>query len=432
MAKHLMKYGEQEFSVNLDEDCIACELESNTVSLPQRTAREHVDYALDHPIGSPRLEEIVKPGQTVCIVAPDATRLWQSPHVYIPAVVERLNACGVLDAHIHILTATGSHRSMTREEHMAIVSEDIYKRIPVVDHVCTDSKNMVKAGVTSHGTEVWFNRLAMESDHIVLTGGVVYHFLAGYGGGPKYMLPGIASYETIQRHHNLALNKGFGSGSNPAVRSANLTRDNVFHTDLEEAALLGRPSFLLNVVVDEQYNIIKAVAGDMVKAHREACALVDAIDGVPVAGRTPLVIASAGGAPKDINFYQTIKTLANALAVVEEGGTIILLSACTEGFGSKDTEHQIRDFASMEAREKDLRAHFSIGSYVGFLFAESAEKYHLILVCAMPEEAFAKTGIHVTRTLDEALALARRLNNGNGRLRATLLPHGANTLPKLA
>ena len=241
MAKHLMKYGEQEFSVNLDEDCIACELESNTVSLPQRTAREHVDYALDHPIGSPRLEEIVKPGQTVCIVAPDATRLWQSPHVYIPAVVERLNACGVPDAHIRILTATGSHRSMTREEHMAIVSEDIYKRIPVVDHVCTDSKNMVKAGVTSHGTEVWFNRLAMESDHIVLTGGVVYHFLAGYGGGPKYMLPGIASYETIQRHHNLALNKGFGSGSNPAVRSANLTRDNVFHTDLEEAALLGRP-----------------------------------------------------------------------------------------------------------------------------------------------------------------------------------------------
>jgi nickel-dependent lactate racemase len=432
MSRHLMQYGDQEFTVNLDEKDILCELEPNAVSLPRRTAREHVAYALAHPIGSPRLEEIVKPGQTVCIVAPDATRLWQSPHIYIPAVVERLNAAGVTDDHIRILTATGSHRAMSREEHMAIVSEEIYKRIQVVDHVCTDSKNMVKAGVTSHGTEVWFNRAAMESDHIVLTGGVVYHFLAGYGGGPKYMLPGIASYETIQQHHNLALNKGFGSGSNPAVRSANLGRDNIFHTDLEEAALLARPSFLLNVVVDDEHNIIKAVAGDMVKAHREACALVDAIDGVAVAQRAPLVIASAGGAPKDINFYQTIKTLANALAVAAEGGSIILLSACTEGFGSKDTEHQICDFETMEAREKDLRAHFSIGSYVGFLFAESAEKHNLIMVCAMPEAAFAKTSIHVTRTLDEALALARRLHKGDAPLRAALLPHGANTLPKLA
>jgi len=289
---------------------------------------------------------------------------------------------------------------------------------------------MVKAGVTSHGTEVWFNRLAMECDHIILTGGVVYHFLAGYGGGPKYLLPGIASYETIQRHHNLALNKGFGSGSNAAVRSANMENSNIFHTDLEEAALLAKPSFLLNVVVDDNYNIIKAVAGDMVQAHREACALVDAIDGVNVAERTPLVIASAGGAPKDINFYQTIKTLANALAVVSDGGTIIILSACTEGFGSPDTERQIRDFDTMEAREKDLRENFSIGSYVGFLFAESAEKHNLIMVCSMAAADFAKTKIHTVTTLDDALALAKKLNGGK-EMRATLLPHGANTLPKL-
>lgn len=108
--------------------------------------------------------------------------------------------------------------------------------------------------------------------------------------------------------------------------------------------------------------------------------LVDAIDGVNVAERTPLVIASAGGAPKDINFYQTIKTLANALAVVSEGGTIIILSACTEGFGSPDTERQIRDFDTMEAREKDLRENFSIGSYVGCSRnREKAQPHHGLL-----------------------------------------------------
>lgn len=340
MAQHYMKYGDREFSVELGSGLIAAELHSNTVALPAKSALEHINDALDNPIGSPRLEEMLKPGQTVCIVVPDSTRLWQSPNVFVPAVVARLSKCGIRDADIRILTATGTHRPMSREEHIAIVSEDIYNRIGVVDHKCRESADMVKAGVTSHGTGVWFNRIALESDHIILTGGVVYHFLAGYGGGPKYLLPGIASYETIQRHHNLALNKGFGSGSNAAVRSANMESSNIFHTDLEEAALLAKPSFLLNVVVDDNYNIIKAVAGDMVQAHREACALVDAIDGVNVAERTPLVIASAGGAPKDINFYQTIKTLANALAVVSEGGTIIILSACTEGFGSPDTERR--------------------------------------------------------------------------------------------
>jgi Uncharacterized conserved protein len=113
MVQHYMKYGDKEFSVGLDESFIAAELHSNVVSLPQKTALEHINEALDNPIGSPRLEEMVKPGQTVCIVVPDATRLWQSPNVYVPAVVARLNKCGIRDEDIRILTATGTHRSMS-------------------------------------------------------------------------------------------------------------------------------------------------------------------------------------------------------------------------------------------------------------------------------------------------------------------------------
>ena len=173
MAQHYMKYGDREFSVELGNGLIAAELHSNAVALPEKSALEHINEALDNPIGSPRLEEMLKPGQTVCIVVPDSTRLWQSPNVYVPAVVARLNKCGIRDADIRILTATGTHRPMTREEHIAIVSEDIYNRIQVIDHKCRDAADMVKAGVTSNGTEVWFNRFAMECDHIILTGGVV-------------------------------------------------------------------------------------------------------------------------------------------------------------------------------------------------------------------------------------------------------------------
>jgi Uncharacterized conserved protein len=112
MAQHYMKYGDKEFSVQLGNGLIAAELHSNMVALPRKSALEHINEALDNPIGSPRLEEMLKPGQTVCLVVPDSTRLWQSPSVYVPAVVARLNKCGIRDADIRILTATGTHRSM--------------------------------------------------------------------------------------------------------------------------------------------------------------------------------------------------------------------------------------------------------------------------------------------------------------------------------
>ena len=129
--------------------------------------------------------------------------------------------------------------------------------------------------------------------------------------------------------------------------------------------------------------------------------------------RIPLVISSAGGHPKDINLYQTSKTLSNALAAVTPGGTMFLLSQCREGFGDADCEAQICNYNSMEAREKALRADFSIGGFVGFLFAETAENYHLILVTDIPAEQFAHTKIQVAHTLDEALALAAQCNGGS-------------------
>ena len=189
------------------------------------------------------------------------------------------------------------------------------------------------------------------------------------------------------------------------------------------------PTFLVNVVVNDDQEIIAAFAGNWITAHRAACDLVDRMYGVPAREKTPLVIASAGGYPKDLNFYQTIKTLCNALEVVEKDGTIILVTRSQEGFGNADTERQIAGFSTMLEREKDLRENFSIGAFIGYLFAESAEKYHMIVVTGMDQAAFGSAKIHAVKNLDEALELSRRLNGGRD-LRATLMPHGANTLPK--
>lgn len=423
-----MKCGQQEFEVHLPPELIAAELEPNRVELPQRTPAEHIRWALDHPIDSAPLKELVKAGNKVCLVISDVTRRWQSPETYIPLLVEELESAGVRDEDILIISATGTHRRQTPEEHAGLVTQAVYDRITLVDHVCTDEENLTYVGTTTRGTPVWLDKRALECDKIILTGGVVYHFMAGFGGGRKSILPGIAGRETIMKNHNLALNPGLGAGSNPEVRSANMNASNPVHADMVEACSMVSPAFLVNVVVNDDQQIIAAFAGNWITAHRAACDLVDRMYGVPAREKTPLVIASAGGFPKDLNFYQTIKTLSNALEVVEEGGTIILVTQSQEGFGNADTQRQIAGFNTMLEREKDLRENFSIGAFIGYLFAESAEKYHMIVVTGMDQSDFGTANIHAVRTLDEALDLSRRLNGKD--LQATLMPHGANTLPK--
>lgn len=425
-----MHYGKTSFPVTLAPEEIAAELEPNAVELEQKTVPELVRDALAHPIDSKPLKELVKPGESVCIIISDVTRRWQSPETYIPIVVEELESAGIRDEDILILSATGTHRRQTPEEHMGLVTEAVYRRIRVEDHVCTDEDNLQMVGTTSYGTPVLLDKRALACDHIVLTGGVVYHFMAGFGGGRKSILPGIAGRETIMKNHNLALNPGLGNGSNPEVRSANMTDSNPVHADMMEACAMAKPSFLINVVVDDNQKIIGVFAGNWITAHRAACDLVDRMYGVPAKEQTELVIASAGGYPKDLNFYQTIKTLSNALVVAKEGGTIILVTKSDEGFGNDDTQRQIAGYETMLEREKDLRENFSIGAFIGYLFAEAGEKYNMIAVTDIPQADFGTAKIHVVSTLDEALELARQYHGGK-LPRATLMPHGANTLPKM-
>ena len=338
MSEHTLHYGDISWTMPVADKNLAAVLESNPVSLPVMEPDQAVREALRHPIGSPCLKDIVNPGEKICLLVPDVTRLWQSPAVYVHVMVEELNACGIPDSDILIVTATGTHRAHMGDEQARLLGEDICRRIRVIDHDCRDTAHLVHVGDTSRGTPVWFNSYAMACDKIIITCGVVYHFLAGFGGGGKMLLPGIAGYETIQRHHKQALNPGFGNGTNADVRSANMADTNIFHADIFEAAAMARPCFGLNVVVNDDYRIIKAFAGDWVQSHAAACRLVDSMEGVTIPERTPLVVASAGGYPKDINLYQTIKLLSNALSAVQPGGTMILLSRCSEGFGNPDTD----------------------------------------------------------------------------------------------
>jgi nickel-dependent lactate racemase len=196
-----------------------------------------------------------------------------------------------------------------------------------------------------------------------------------------------------------------------------------------EAAGFVKPSFLFNVVMNSKGNIAHAVAGNYIKAHEAGCKIVDNIDGVEIDKKADMVIATAGGYPKDINFYQTIKTVINAKEAVKEGGVMIIISQCSDGFGNEHIRKIIQDFDTLVDRERDLRADYSIAKYIGYYVSEVAQKHLLILVSTMEPDDLSMANIYVVKTIDEALDLAYKMKGKD--LKTYLMPHGANTLPKL-
>lgn len=428
MSIHKMKYGTSEFNFEIKDENLIQEVESNPYS-PHKTEDEIILNALQNPIGSSRLKNLVHAGETVCIVIPDSTRAWQKSSLYLWRIVEELNNVGIEDKDITFISATGTHRKQTKEEHEMLIGHDLSSRFEVIDHDCFDNDNLTFLGETSQCTPVWINKKALACDHIIITGAIIFHFLVGWSGGKKSILPGISGYKTIMANHGLSLGKNIGDGTNPFIRSGNIL-NNPIHKDMIEAAQLVSPTFMFNVIMGADGNIAGAVAGDFLEAHAAGRALVDKIDGVEIKEKADLVIASAGGYPKDINLYQSIKTVINAREAAKDGGAIIIVSECREGFGEiKDIQDIIMNFNTLLDREKDLRTDYTISKFVGYYTCETAEKFNLIFVSSIDPDLVKKANIKVFKTLDDALNSVYKKHGSN--LKTILMPHGANTLPKL-
>ncbi len=421
-----MKYGRGEVDIEIWNDGILGLIQSKGPEVIQ-PEEEVIIEALDNPIESKRLREIVKPGETVCIIISDTTRSWQKMDVYLPYIVEELNTAGIEDKDITFLCATGSHRPQTIDEHRLLLGDKLAHRFEVIEHNCRDEANLVRLGITSFGTPVILNKTAVESDHIVLTGAIVFHDLAGWGGGKKSILPGISAYESIMANHALSLSPLKGEGTNPLVRCGNVI-NNPVHLDMLEAAAFVKPSFLFNVIIDENGNIGKAVAGDYIKAHEAGRQMVDEVDSAYIEDKADMVVVSAGGFPKDINLYQASKALINAKEAVNKGGVIILLAECIEGFGGEEVQMIIEAFKENISREKSLREAYTIEKYTGYLIAEIAENFEVILVSKLDPVSLKNTSIKVAANIAEALDIARQLKGD--RMTAYLMPYGANTLPR--
>ncbi|URZ04636.1 lactate racemase domain-containing protein [Clostridium felsineum] len=423
-----MKYGDLKLEIDVDEKNVIGVIRSNKFGTT-KSEEEVIKEAIENPIDSARLKELVHEGETVCIVVPDVTRAWQRTDKYLPKLVEEINAGGVKDEDIIFLSATGTHRSQTEEEHEKILGKELSKRFKIIDHDCLDKNNLVYLGKTTYGTPVSINKIALDCDHIVITGGIVYHFLVGFSGGKKTILPGIASYESVMANHAMSLSKNFGGGTYETVRCGNI-ENNPIHIDMLQAASFVKPDFMFNVVVDKDGNIVGAVAGNYISAHAKGRDMIDDKDGVNISRKSDITIASAGGYPKDINLYQSIKTMINAREATKDNGTVVILAECREGLGGNaEVQSMFLNFDTSEERERDLREKYSISKYVGYYFCECADKFNVILVSSLDPKLLKKTNIKLVKTIEEALEIVYETNDKDATI--TLMPEAANTLPKL-
>ena len=393
---------------------------------PSAPEEEVIQEALAHPIGTPRLREIVKPGETVCIVVSDITRAYQRMWVYLPFIVKELNDAGIKDADIRFLSAIGYHRAHTAEEHAKMLGPELSRRFKMADHDCLDKDSLVNLGVTSRGTPITINKRAANADRLVLTGCCTYHPWVGWGGGKKSLLPGIAAFESIQNNHPLTMDET--GRQRPEVRSGNIS-NNPMHLDMLEFGLKVNPSFIFNVIMGHDGKIARAVCGDLVAAHEAGSKIVDDLYAVPIDALADITISSQGGYPKDIDVCQTGKGIYHTQEATKPGGTIIILSDCSEGIGPPDANTIFLGCSTNAEREKEVRNLFTVPKYVSYYMCTAAEKWNIIIVGNGDPALLAKTAFKTAKTVDEALEMAFKKGGRNQTI--YLMPQGSSSLPKL-
>ena len=380
-----------------------------------------IGQALDSPVDSPHLEEILVPGQSVLIVVSDATRATASAQI-VNLLVRRIIQHGVSAADVAIIFATGIHRRVTAGEKQTLLTPFITQRIRVLDHDAHDDGSLMHLGETQTGTPVEVNRALRDFTHVFLTGGIGFHYFAGFTGGRKSICPGLASARTISDTHMLALD--FEKGGRRENVKAGVLESNLVHEECERVAAMIEPSFGVNVAVDELGRAVQVFAGHWREAHRAACRSYLRAHSMRIPVKRRVVVAACGGSPWDINLIQAHKALDMAALACEDGGSIILLAECREGCGRQDFLKWFC-FEDSAALEKRLRDSYEVNGQTAWALLTKAERFKVILVSELQPDDVRQMRMVPVRSLDEAMSEVDPSAVG------FIMPRGAALLPVL-
>lgn len=413
-------YGKTGMTVDIEEKNLVGVFGSTLPPAAQDPFQEVVD-AFDNPIGSVRLEDMAKDKKCAVIIASDHTRPVPSKYI-IPEMLRRLRKYNS-GIDITILIATGCHRETTRDELVGKFGEEVVANEKIVIHDCTDKNMCVKLGTLPSGGELVINRLAAETDLLVSEGFIEPHFFAGFSGGRKSVLPGIAARETVLANHCSEFIQS------PYSRTG-ILENNPIHEDMLFAAKTAKLAFILNVVINHEKQIVRAFAGDSVAAHKKGCEFLSDLCKVEVPV-SDIVITSNGGYPLDQNIYQSVKGMTAAEAVCREGGVIILSASCCDGHGGEAFYKALSQDTSvselLRSIEKVPRNKTCQDQWQYQILLRILEKYKVILVTRDCSHDMIKAmKLDVASSIQEALSMARSYVGNSAKV--AVIPDGVSVV----
>jgi len=400
-------YGKDSIEINIPDknvqDIISVEPGNQDLNENKTIAR-----ALETPINSDRLSGLARGKKSASIVASDITRPCPS-YKFLPRLVEELNKGGIENKNITVILGLGIHRGHTEEEKRKLVGDYIYDSIETIDSDVSDAKLI---GWTSHGTPVEIFTKVLGKDLLIVTGNIEYHYFAGYSGGAKAILPGVCTRNSIQHNHSLMLEEGAAAG---------IYYENPVRQDIEEGGRLAKIDFIFNVILDDNKNIIAAVAGKNNEAYIEGIKKYDSMYGKEVQEPADIVITSQGGYPKDMNLYQSQKALENVKGIVAENGTIVLVASCCEGFGESIFEQWMADCRDYKCISEKLRKKFVLGGHKAVAISKLLTKTDVLLYSEFNTNETKKMGFKKIKNIQEYIdnKIAE-----DGKIKITVVPTG--------
>jgi nickel-dependent lactate racemase len=418
MALIKLPYNKKTLEIEIDDKNLSAVLESKAGNYKTKlTESEIVENALDNPIGSPKLEELVKDKKNMVIISSDHTRPVPSK-IIMPILLKRIRAVNP-KIDIKILIATGFHRPTTKEELIGKFGEEIVQNENIIVHDSRDSSSLVKIGTLPSGGELIINKAAVETELLIAEGFIESHFFAGFSGGRKSILPGIASTKTIMANHCSEFI------ASPYARTGKL-KGNPIHKDMLYAAEKAKLAFIINVVIDGNKKIINAFTGHSKLAHEEGCKFVLELSKVN-AVESDIAISTNGGYPLDQNLYQSVKGMTAAEATCRKGGVIIMVAACNDGHGGEGFYKSLSEVKSpeefLEKVSKVSRGETVPDQWESQILARILSKCTVIMVTDMCDPQIIKN-MHMQHayTIEEALNKAYEIAGKDAKV--AVIPDG--------
>ena len=414
-------YHKTHMPIEIPDKNFVCSLVSNSEnSKMSGTEQEIVERALDNPIGSKSLEELVRGKRRMVIISSDHTRPVPS-RVTMPIILRRVRQANP-DIKITILIATGFHRPTTRQELIDRYGAEIVAKENIVVHRSHDDE-MADLGTLPSGGKLLLNKVAIDTDLLIAEGFIEAHFFAGFSGGRKAILPGIASAATVMANHCSEFI------ASPHARTG-ILENNPIHRDMLYAASQAKLAFILNVVINSKKEIIAAFAGDSEKAHVTGCQFVLNMAQVK-RNPTDIVITTNGGYPLDQNIYQSVKGMTAAEANCKAGGVIIMVAGLSDGHGGESFCKMVTETPSPQKLLEDFshipRNQTKPDQWEAQILCRILSNYKVIMVTDMCDERLIR-GMHMehAKTFDAALKRAFELKGENATV--SLIPDGVSVI----